>query len=521
MKISELPWHRTNIGIIVLMLVCFCEGFTQTKFADSLQLLIPRTVGIEKVDVLRDLAYGLVDVENECALMYARLAFDATDPDDTLRLVKAGRIKSLALRRQNFMDSSLDLSLKILPMARKISELDELKSILNGLGKVYTEQARYDKALENYWESLELSKRRQDTFDISVAMNNIGIVYYKLYDFDNAQKYFSDAIELRRRTERKYDFSSLLINAAITNANKKNFGEASCLIQEALDFCDKTCAKDILMQASFTSGFIAFHNKKYSLAKTMFLESLELAKEVGDERFFLDNIVYLSHINVSLGRFALAEEYLQLALERIRVAGTSYNREVMEVYMELAFVNEKLRNFGRVAFYQSQYIQLRDSLSSVELASSLMRIQAQHLEKENQIKLRAQDDLINLNTQIMLRQKYLNLTIGIVACLLLVLAIVLIRSNKHKERLNRLLDTKVRERTQALELNQTKLQKACEERDLILSRVVTEIKNSIATVKGLCFLAKKDSRDAIRYIDQVDYTSEKFLRIVETLNHRR
>lgn len=522
MKIYVSLGRTLYVGWMILVLIfCFERGICQTSTADSLQKILPGKSGKEKVDILFNLAYELVDLDNCLALTYARLAFNSTSCEDSARIVKAGRLKALALRRMNFMDSSLALSLEILPIARRVALPQELKALLNGIGNVYTEQAKYDKALQSYWESLEVVNQYKDAFDLSVAMNNIGIVYYKLFDIENALTYFNKAIELRRQTERKYDFSSILVNAAIANANLHNYKKASMLIAEALAFCGKECTKELLMQASFTSGFISYKKDDCTLAEKLFLQSFELSKEISDERFMLDNISYIANINIQLGNYALAENYLQLARETIRLAGTSYNKEIKEVYKQLAFVYEKLQDYRKFSYYQKRYIGLSDSTYNEEIASRLMRIQAQHLERENKIKLQAQDEILAANMQVLRRQKYLNFATAGVAFLLLALAIVLAKSNKQKERLNSLLDLKVKERTKTLEINQTILQSACEERDLILKRLISEIRNSISTVKGLCTLARKDSSDINVYIDQVDHTSERFLQIVETLSHSK
>lgn len=504
--------------LVPVLVVWFYEGIGQTRTADSLKALLPEKAGIKRIDLLYELGYELVDVDNEAALTFSRLAFGEVPCEDSLRLVKTGRLKALALRRQNFLDSSLDLSLRVLPIAKKLALRSDMKALLNGLGNIYTEQARYDKALECYWESVELVKFYDDKFDLSVAMNNIGIVYYKLFDYENTLIYFNKAIELRRQTSRKYDFASLLINAAIAYANIYNYERATSLIAEAQSFCGNDCSQEILMQAAFTSAFIAFQKDNCSAAEELFLKSFDLAVEIGDERFQFDIIVHLASIYIMQGRYELAEDYLQVADEKIRVAGTSYAREFKEVYVHLASVYEKLGNHKKLSFYQKQYIDLSESIYTEQLASSLMRIQAQHMEREHEIKLKAQNDLLAMNGQVLLRQKYLNFAIAAVALLLFTLAIILVKINKKKEKLNRLLDLKVKERTQALEIKQTMLQRACDERDLILDRIISEIKNAIATVKGLGSLARKDTSEISRYLDHVDNTSDRFLQIVENLN---
>jgi signal transduction protein with GAF and PtsI domain len=82
-----------------------------------------------------------------------------------------------------------------------------------------------------------------------------------------------------------------------------------------------------------------------------------------------------------------------------------------------------------------------------------MKIEADHVEKESKAKIKSQTKILELHKQLISRQAYLNVFIGVVAALLIALAIVLVKINKHKQRLNLLLDSWVKERTEDLKLN--------------------------------------------------------------------
>ncbi len=84
------------------------------------------------------------------------------------------------------------------------------------------------------------------------------------------------------------------------------------------------------------------------------------------------------------------------------------------------------------------------------------------------------------------------------------------RINKQKQSVNRLLDLKVKERTKELELNRDELLKRSQERNLIVSKTVTEVTRSIASIKGLCSLALKDNNVLGRgdYIKRIDVTTD-------------
>ncbi len=173
-------------------------GVCQNQKIDSLKSLLSGKSKIEYSDILYELAYEYVDIDDELALRYAKEALEtAGQIEDSFRIVKAARIKSLIFRRLGELDSSMILSTKILPVARRNNFIDELKSILNGLGSVYVLKGHYDRALQYFFESLELREEDGNKFDISIVLNNIGMVYYKLANFDTALSYFNRSIQLK------------------------------------------------------------------------------------------------------------------------------------------------------------------------------------------------------------------------------------------------------------------------------------------------------------------------------------
>jgi hypothetical protein len=119
-------------------------------------------------DILYQIAFEFIDVDNKLGLEYAKQAFDAAmKSGDSLWIVKAGRIKSLAFRRLGELDSSLILSFKMLPIAKNHNYVEEQKHILNGLALAYIHK-NYDKALNYCFQLLELNKVKY--FDYSIIL---------------------------------------------------------------------------------------------------------------------------------------------------------------------------------------------------------------------------------------------------------------------------------------------------------------------------------------------------------------
>src|SRR5688572_7449745 len=226
----------------------------------------------------------------------------------------------------------------------------------------------------------------------------------------------------------------------------------------------------MLQSLYFTSGTISFLEGKFSEAEINFKKSYSLNKKLKDAVLVLKNLGYLvriySHNGDKINAEKCSNEIFQLISQ-----GTPYNDQVIQAYSAIISIFENSNDFQKLSFYQKKYISLKDSIFNQQLTTNLMRIEAEHLEKENTAKIKSQNQILALNRQVILRQQYLNIVIAIVAILLAILAFILVRSIRQKQRLNQFLDKRVKERTYELELNRDILQRSVDERDRLTQRL--------------------------------------------------
>lgn len=502
------------------LLSCFTQVVAQE--IDSLKALLHEKSGIERCDILYGLGYEYIDVDNTLGLQYASESLkEAKKLGDSLRIVKAGRIKALAFTRLKQLDSAIVLFNKLLPIAKRNNHLDLIKNILNGLALTYTYEAQYDNALKYHFESLQYREIDGDKAEIFIALLNIGFNYYKMQDFDRALSYYERALKLKNEINGNFDTWLIFVNISLCYAYKDDFAEARYYLDQLLSSCKESCSELILLNADFNLGVISFRQNNFTEAEQNFQASYSIAKKINDQRMLLDNIVYLAQVYIHASNLKLAENYLKEAEELI-IQGTPYSLELIKVYNGLYNLYGNSGNFEKVAHYQRKYIQLKDSIFDQELTRNLMKVEAQYLERENYAKIDAQSRILALNKEVILRQRLLNAFMGAVAVLLVILAVVLIRSNRQKRTNNQMLERKVKERTKELELNRDKLQRSLDERDFVFEKISTVIRSALATIRGLCSLGLTDmeAEDRGQYIRRIDKTSEQLLMILRrTISH--
>jgi tetratricopeptide (TPR) repeat protein len=510
---------RITQCVFILTSVLMNKSLAQNHTIDSLKALLHNSSHPHKSEILVKLVYEhFDDGDINKVLEYTNDGIQvAKFSGDTLSLVKMVRLRARAFRKLNKIDSSLNLLEKILPVAKRNNYVEEIKFILNGLAMSYTVQAFYDRALKSYFEILEFPLGTQGITE-DVVLGNIGLVYYKLQEYHKAITYFKNSLKLKTTNKNYLDYEMELINISLCYTELDSLAEAKRYLNQAKTWGSQGLSDELKILFDYAMGVVLMKEGKNMNAKTQFLESYSLAKRLKNDRLRLDNIVLLSEISILQNRFNEAEMYLRDA-EKTISEGSPYNRELINIYDQLIFLYSKKNDFKRMSFYQSRYIKMNDSIYNGAMTNNLMRIHAEHLEKENKARIESQNKILALNGEVIRQQKIANISIGGVAALLVLLTILLAKNNHQRRKMNALLDSKVKERTRELEMNQDTLQRAWHERDVLIEKASEGIQSSIATIRGLSSLGKIeiDHPKASEYWSELNMTSIRLSSIVNKM----
>lgn len=509
--------RRFILTLSCLMLLCLhAEG--QQEVDSLLQALQTSSKG-EAVNINIELCYAYGESGDEQrALTHAKLAYSlAKELNDTLNIIKSGRLIGRSYKLFNKLDSSIYILTYILSIAKGSRFELEYGQLLNSLGSTYTFKASYAEAMKCHFESLSVMEKLDNKQWISISLFNIGLLYYKIEDHGKALEYFRRAYQLKQTIDYYTDVEILLIDIGLCYNNLGNFKKAEEYVKLALDACKTNCTDGIKVQAEYAFGAVAFRQEKIALAESHFLQSYDLAKAINNKRFQFDNIVNLSGIYQKSNQFQKAEKYL-IEGEKL-VAEASCDLEIIKLYKQFFTLYEKIGDLKKMILYQEKYIHLKDSVYNENYTNSLMRVQANYLERENKARIAYQEQLLGLKDAVIVRQNWLNILAGMAGILLILMVYVLYMSNKQRKITNQLLDRKVAERTKELELSHEQLQKRLEEEDLTIEKTMADIKSAVATMKGLNSLALKQSIDS-RDQEQVILLNVVIDQLVEILRKK-
>jgi signal transduction histidine kinase len=500
---------------------------------DSLKALISQKTDLDKFDPTYELGFQYFEKGDiVSALSYFELAQSiSTKYGDSLRMVRATRVKFQMLRRLDRAHEGISELYYILPISKRNGFKDEQKYILNLLAITFVYQANYDKALEYHFQALVLREEDGDHTQIRESLNNIGVVYFKLRNYPKALEYYLLALEHDSKVEKSDFRDQLLINTALCYNQLKNFDEARKLITDGINYCSPNCSDFTVLHGEFGLGVSYYGQKLFSEGLTHFKKSLAIAHRSNNIRFQAENSIYLSHI------YAYSKNYdsALIALKQTEEIALShgFNELLIESYREFSNVFSKRNDFQNASLYQNKYITLKDSIYSGELIDRIAKIQTDYQERVN---LKTIAD----NEEVIARQRALNISIAIIAVLAGLLIFVLYHSIKVKRRVNAdlsdakaiiedqnrqlmssnyNLDKELKEKNIDLQKANESLQRVNEELDNFIYKTSHDIRGPLASLKGMCNVALMDVKDplALNYLHKLDITAEKLNTILTRL----
>jgi tetratricopeptide (TPR) repeat protein len=482
---------KTKVFLVLALCATLGPSSAQNqRMVDSLMAVLATKVAGDRYAPSYELAFQLLDIDNERALdMISEAEKAALLSGDSLWIVKSKRVKGQILAKLERPAEAISLFNMALPIARRNDFNTEVKFICNTFGLAYWSRGRIDKALENFTLVLDLSQREKDTLYLALSLNNMGVIYYRLHDAGKALTYLLRAWDIKQKVRRPL-YITPAINISLCYSFLHDYSRAAVYLKKSRE-SSRDSSDYLKMHQAFASGRIAYGLKEYDLALKAFRKSLALAKRTQDTRLMLDNVTVLSLILTEQNRLSEAESYLKDA-EQLAQQQPPFPQSSVELYSQFCQIYGKMRDYRKLALYQQKYIQLKDSVFSYELTNRLMTAEADFKERENKAKIASQQQIISLNQGIIHRQKLLNIVATLLATVTLAFAVFLFLNYRRKQRLNQLLEQKVRERTMELEHSSDEMLRMLEEKDLRMRQASYAITTSVNSIEGLCLTGRRE-----------------------------
>ena len=359
----------------------------------------------------------------------------------------------------------------------------------NNIGNIYFRQGNYSDALQQYLGALRIFEKQENPALIAAAYLNIGSVYSTQQDYKEALDYYNRALTLCQKVNNKPYLSAIYNGLGELNSELGNYQQAEEQYQAAFDIAQEMGGQSDAAVSLSNLGRIAYYQKNYALALTRYQRALSIQEEAQDQSSMITSLGRIGQAYQQQQRYDLATDYAQRGLAMAQKTGAK--KEITEIARSLSEMYEQQRDYQPALTYHKLYNQYQDSLVNEEKAKTIEQVKFAHqLERKNlennwlKVQNGWQTQQVTLQTRI--KNFFIAGTI-----LLLLLAFVLLRSQRKERSINRLLNQKNQEILAIhaqVDAQKQVLEASNRSKDKLFSLISHDMRSPLNSLQGLLSL---------------------------------
>lgn len=345
-----------------LLIICgFLRAQTQQQL-DSLERLVPKKSGAEKVQLLNDLTFYYHENDADKAIHFGEKA---------LKLAKTlGNEKMLANTYNDFsmpfhtkgdFQKSVELNQAALKIRMKLRDTMGIISSQAKLGSAYNELTQYKKAQQAYNEAIRLAKiKKDDGLLLHLYQNSANVL--------EISGYVQQALEIQKDIQKlalKSGDTSLIINnyGNLGNCYRKlkNFQKSREMYQKAIPLIKAHNKLEQLSMVYQGLGVLERDAGNTDLGLEYYKKSFRLYQQIDSKTGEGIIAVNIGNSYKDLGNYDSAEVYLKHGLELVK--NTRSFRQTLLAYRALAELEIKRKHFEKATAYLQLQNQFQDSVS--------------------------------------------------------------------------------------------------------------------------------------------------------------
>ena len=325
----------------------------------------------------------------DSAFMYAVQAGDSTQIIRTYL-----NVSSLSHYASDY-DKSLEYLYKALEIIN-LTDNSELRiTAYLHLGNSYLTMGNEDKALHNLLKAAEYCEKSSGKEkQLSYCYQRIGNIYLNRGDSKLAGDYGLKSLENSKNVHLNYSLISTYSLIGKSSIAQNDFDKALQYCTEALNLAQKLDMPTIVATCYYDLGDVYLNIKDYDRSVEYLKKSLEVFEGLENKFSLSKNLVMLASAYAGKG------------------------------------------DFKNAFLYQQRHDLLQDTLLSEKNEEQLLKLETEYGVKEKEAFIELQETQLNLQNEKISQQRILNIAIGLMALLLLVIAVLAYFNIKRRKRIN-------------------------------------------------------------------------------------
>ncbi|MEM7372902.1 MAG: tetratricopeptide repeat-containing sensor histidine kinase [Bacteroidota bacterium] len=360
-------------------------------------------------------------------------------------------------------------------------------------GRGYLRFEQYELAIYDLIRAADIYQYLQDTSALIICYIHMGEVYQLTGALDQAQDYAERAKEMADQIGQDSLYGKINYNLGVYHLATENYPAARRHLEESLELSIIFRRNQETINSMNRIGETLFKMEEYKRAEQSFIQALQLAKTLDDQKGMADSYNWLGALYLARNKYSKAKTFLNRSTSISEQE--LLNEQLLKNYQLYSDLYMAIGNVQEFARYSEMHDRLRESIHSTQQKEILIKqdILYQRQEMLHELELNKLKEK-TLNIELTARGAQMQVAILIVI-LLLVLAAFSYRQSITKQQANRQLEQLVSQRTEDLQLANAEL-------DTFAYRTAHDIRGPVARLLGLCQLVMDESDLALsqRYI---------------------
>jgi two-component system, NtrC family, sensor kinase len=426
-------------AFLFLMMLPWLFATAQTPEADSLESVLQREKpGTELYfDLLIQLARASAITSPQKALEYGKEALATGEKLQNKKMVAdAAKILGTNYYRQSDLANALEYFKTALRANLEINNIDELAPAYNNLGVVYNRLGYYDLALQNHLNQLKINESSNNKRGMAISYLNIGNIYNNLKETGDALEYYLKSREIYKKLNDTNSYANTSINLGVISMEMKKYSQAVDFFNEALLIKERLGDMNNIANIYTNLGVISGLNENFDDATSYLEKSMEIYTTLNNRQGVITSAINLGDVKMRLGRFEESYAHLLHALDLAR--GIDAKKLIQDASEKLSRWYAEQGDYAQSLSYFKTAATLKDSLLSSEKSMQIKNLQIVYEVEQKEKEILEQRIAIE---KLKTGRVYFWLAIIVV----FMLGIVIYSRYRIKQRLNRVLESKIAE----------------------------------------------------------------------------
>lgn len=295
---------------------------------------------------------------------------------------------------ESSLERSINYARSALSKSRQIGYAEGEADALNRIGNIYLSTSNITKAMEHYFESLEIRENISDSIGIAVCFNNLGIIASEFNDNKMAIEYTQKAIKINTKINYTYGISDNYINMGVYYDDLGESSKALNYYFMNLNILEEINDRSSLATTLNNIGEIYNNKSKFDEALSFYNRSLKIQEEINETSGIAISKLNLGDVYLKKGDLENANRFLY---ESLKISMKIGYRDIQSNCYELLakYYNEK-ENFSEAFKYSKLFSETEDSIFSEQSSRRFaeMQVSFESELKDREIELLKKNELL-------------------------------------------------------------------------------------------------------------------------------